>query len=72
MARVDGITGKRQQAGNNRSKSLRATRRTWGVNLQKVTLVNSKGETVKMRVSAKTLKTLKNKGTVDGYKLANK
>ena len=60
MARVCEITGKRPMSGNNRSNSLRATRRKWGVNLQKVTVMVD-GKPVKMRVSARSLKTLKGK-----------
>ena len=60
MARVCEITGKRPMSGNNRSHSLRATRRKWGVNLQKVTLMVD-GKPKKMRVSARALKTLKGK-----------
>ena len=60
MARVCEITGKRPMSGNNRSHSLRATRRKWGVNLQKVTVMVD-GKPVKMRVSARALKTLKGK-----------
>ncbi len=45
-------------SGNNRSHSLRATRRKWNVNLQKVhMIVDGKPKTV--RVSARALKTLK-------------
>ena len=60
MARVCEITGKRPMSGNNRSHSLRATRRKWGVNLQKVTVMVD-GKPVNMRVSARALKTLKGK-----------
>lgn len=60
MARVCELTGKGPMSGNNRSHSLRATRRRWGVNLQKVTLMVD-GKPKKMRVSARALKTLKGK-----------
>lgn len=61
MARVCIITGKRPVSGNNRSHSLRATRRKWGVNLQKVKLeINGHVKTVK--VSARALRTLKKAG----------
>ena len=60
MARVCELTGKGPMSGNNRSHSLRATRRKWGVNLQKVTVMVD-GKPVKMRVSARALKTLKGK-----------
>jgi large subunit ribosomal protein L28 len=61
MARVCVITGKKPMSGNARSHSLRATRRKWGVNLQKVKLeINGKVQTV--RISARALRTLKKQG----------
>ncbi|MBQ1299665.1 MAG: 50S ribosomal protein L28 [Erysipelotrichaceae bacterium] len=58
MSRVCVVTGKRPVSGNKRSDSLRATRRKWNVNLQKVkVMVDGKPQTVKM--SARALKTLK-------------
>lgn len=61
MARVCVITGKKPLSGNNRSHSLRATKRKWGVNLQKVKLeINGKVQTV--RISTRALRTLKKQG----------
>lgn len=60
MSKVCEITGKRALSGNNRSHSLRATRRKWNVNLQNVTLMVD-GKPKKVRVSARALKTLKTK-----------
>ena len=58
MSRVCAVTGKRPLSGNKRSNSMRATRRKWNVNLQKVKIViDGKPQTVKM--SARALKTLK-------------
>ena len=58
MSRVCDVTGKGPVSGNKRSDSLRATRRKWNVNLQKVkVMVDGKPQTVKM--SARALKTLK-------------
>ena len=58
MSRVCIVTGKAPVSGNKRSDSLRATRRKWNVNLQKVkVVVDGKPQTVKM--SARALKTLK-------------
>ncbi len=58
MSRVCAITGKGPLSGNKRSDSLRATRRRWNVNLQKVKVtIDGKPQTVKM--SARALKTLK-------------
>ena len=59
MSRVCEITGKKALSGNNRSHSLRATRRKWNVNLQNVTMLVD-GKPKKVRVSARALRTLKN------------
>lgn len=60
MSRVCAITGKKPMSGNNRSHSLRATRRKWNVNLQNVTMMVD-GKPTKVRISARALKTLKGK-----------
>lgn len=58
MSKVCQITGKGPLYGNNRSDSMRATRRRWNVNLQKVkVVVDGKPQTVRM--SARALRTLK-------------
>lgn len=58
MSRVCEVSGKGPVSGNARSHSLRATRRRWNVNLQKVhMIVDGKPKTVK--VSARALRTLK-------------
>lgn len=54
MSRIDQLTGKRANFGNSRSHSNRATRRRQNVNLQTVRLGD-----VKVRVAARTIKTLK-------------
>jgi len=59
MSRKDAITGKRALTGNTRSFSMNHSRRTFGLNLQTVRL-NGK----KIKVSARTLKTLKKQGKV--------
>ena len=58
MSKVCAVTGKKALSGNRRSHSLRATRRTWNVNLQKVRVVID-GKPQRIRVSARALKTLK-------------
>lgn len=58
MPRVCAISGKKVMSGNKRSHSLRATRRKWNVNLQKVTLMVD-GKPKQMRISARALKSLK-------------
>ena len=63
MYRVCAINGKGPLTGNRRSHSMRASRRTWNVNLQKVkVMVDGKPQT--LRISARALKTLKKKGTI--------
>ena len=58
MSKVCAVTGKKALSGNRRSHSLRATRRKWNVNLQKVRVVID-GKPQRIRVSARALKTLK-------------
>jgi len=57
MSRVCPISGKGPLTGNNRSHSLRATRRNWNVNLQKFKLVID-GRTVTVRMSARAYRAL--------------
>ena len=45
-------------SGNRRSHSLRATRRKWNVNLQKVHMIDD-GKPHTVKISARALKTLK-------------
>ena len=61
MSKVCAISGKGPLTGNKRSHSLRATRRRWNVNLQKVNVIVD-GKPVKMRISARALRTLKKQG----------
>lgn len=63
MARKDNLTGKAPQYGNSRSKALNATRRRWNVNLQPAT-VEIDGKVEKVMISSKSLRTIKNKGTL--------
>ena len=58
MSKVCAVKGKKALSGNRRSHSLRATRRKWNVNLQKVRVVID-GKPQRIRVSARALKTLK-------------
>lgn len=63
MSKVCAITGKGPLSGNKRSHSLRATRRKWNVNLQKVSVMVD-GKPQKLRISARALKTLKAKQAI--------
>ena len=58
MSKVCAISGKKALSGNRRSHSLRATRRKWNVNLQKVHMIVD-GKPTTVRISARALKTLK-------------
>ena len=57
MSRYCPGTGKGPMSGNNRSHSLRATRRRWNVNLQKYK-VEIDGKMVTVRMSARAYRTL--------------
>lgn len=52
-------TGKTTQFGNNRSNSLRATRKKWKINAQKVRVKDENGKVRTITVSARALKKLK-------------
>lgn len=58
MSRVCSVCGKGQQSGNNVSHSKRRTRRTFKVNVQKVSYVNAEGKVVSGYVCARCLKTV--------------
>lgn len=57
MSRVCPITGKGPMSGNNRSHSVRATRRTWNVNLQKHKIMIN-GKLVEVKMSARAYRSL--------------
>ncbi|AKA50072.1 50S ribosomal protein L28 [Mycoplasmopsis gallinacea] len=63
MARRDVLSGKGPLSGNKRSHAMNASKRKFNVNLQKVK-VTIDGTPKTLRVSAKTLKTLKLKGLI--------
>lgn len=63
MSRVDQVTGKKAQRGNKRSHAMNATLRTFGLNLQKVTIVEG-GQKKTIRVTAKTARTLRKQGHI--------
>lgn len=63
MSRVCDVTGKRPSTGNNRSKSMRATKRRFLPNLFSRKIKDPEtGIVYTVKVSAKGLKTLKKKG----------
>lgn len=59
MSRKDDLTNKGPLAGNTRSHAMNHSRRVWNVNLQTVEIQDGPGKTKKVKVSARTLKTLK-------------
>ncbi|SYV96951.1 50S ribosomal protein L28 [Mycoplasmopsis edwardii] len=63
MARRCQLSGVGPLTGNTRSHAMNASKRKFNVNLQKVR-VTIDGQRMTLRVSAKTLKTLKTKGLV--------
>jgi large subunit ribosomal protein L28 len=69
MARVCQLTGKRPQAGNNRSHANNKTKRRWAPNLQwKRVFVPELGRHVRLRLSAKAIRTLNRKGLMQFLK----
>ncbi len=63
MARKDQLTGRGPMAGNSVSHAHNKTRRRWGVNLQtKRFYLPEQQRWIKLRVSAKTLKTINRNG----------
>ena len=65
MARKCYITGVGSTAGNNRSHSLQATRRTWKANLQKVRIKDENGRVIRVYVSTRALRTGLKNGTIE-------
>lgn len=56
MARKCYVTGLGNSTGNRRSHSLRASRRTWKANLQKVRIKDENGRVVRVYVSTRALR----------------
>jgi large subunit ribosomal protein L28 len=70
MASRCALTGKDVQYGHNVSHSMRATNRRFEPNIQKVTLVSEVlGRSIRLRVAARTLRTVQKKGGLDGFLL---
>lgn len=59
MSRKDQITNRGAMSGNKRSHALNHSRRTWNVNLQTVNVKTGPKSSKRVKVSARTLKTLK-------------
>jgi large subunit ribosomal protein L28 len=56
MARKCHVTGLRTVAGNSRSHSLVASRRSWKANLQKVRILDTDGKVKRVYVSTRALR----------------
>ncbi|MBU4691140.1 50S ribosomal protein L28 [Mycoplasma zalophi] len=61
MPGKDSLTGRKALSGNKRSHALNATKRRFDLNLQKVTILDN-GQKKKIRVTAKTARTLRKYG----------
>lgn len=59
MARKDQLTGKGALSGNKRSHAMNHSKRRWNLNLQTVKMIDANGSIISVKVSARTLKTLK-------------
>ncbi|MBT4935044.1 MAG: 50S ribosomal protein L28 [Rhodospirillaceae bacterium] len=70
MARRCDLTGKGVQAGNNVSHAHNKTRRRFLPNLQDVSILSDVlGKQVRMRLAAKTLRTIEHNGGLDKFLL---
>lgn len=73
MARACALRNIKVQSGNNVSHSQRKTRRKFLPNLQKVSLISDiLGQTIRMRITPATLRTVEVYGGIDHYLLATK
>lgn len=70
MARKCALTGKGVLTGNNRSHAENKTRRRFLPNLQVVSLFSDAlGDSIRMRLSTRAIKTVETKGGIDAYLL---
>lgn len=69
MSKQDFITKKKRLGGNKKSHAMNHSHRVWNLNLQTITVVLPNGQRKKVKVSAKTLKTL-NKKKIKNISLA--
>ncbi len=73
MAASCALTGKKVQYGHNVSHSMRATNRRFEPNIQKVTFSSAAlGREIRLRVAARTLRTVQKKGGLDAFLLATR
>jgi large subunit ribosomal protein L28 len=70
MSRRCDVTGKGVMTGNNVSHANNKTRRRFVPNLQDVSLLSDAlGKTVKMRLTARTIRSIEHNGGLDAYLL---
>lgn len=72
MARKDQITGKGALSGNKRSHAMNHSKRRWNLNLQTVKMIDANGNVISVKVSARTLKTLKKHNKVVKFESESK
>ncbi len=71
MARRCDFTGKGVQTGNNVSHAHNKTRRRFLPNMQRTSLYSDRlGESVRVRVSTRALRTIEHNGGLDAYLLS--
>lgn len=61
MSKQDFITKKKRLSGNKKSHAMNHSHRVWNLNLQTVTIILPNGQRKKVKVTAKTLKSLNRK-----------
>ncbi|QGS52228.1 50S ribosomal protein L28 [Spiroplasma tabanidicola] len=59
MARKDNLTNRGPLSGSSRSHAMNSNKRKWNLNLQKVKVMDENGKILSVKVSARTLRTLK-------------
>jgi len=71
MARRCALTGKEVMYGHNVSHSMRATKRRFEPNIQKVTVSSEiLGRDLSLRIATRTLRSIQKKGGLDAFLLA--
>ena len=71
MSRRCSITGKAVLTGNNVSHANNKTRRRFLPNLQETSVLSDAlGQTVRLRVASRTIKTIEKNGGIDAYLLS--
>ena len=71
MSRRCEVTGRAVQTGNNVSHANNRSRRRWLPNMQRTSfLSDALGETIKLRLSARGIRTIEKKGGLDAFLLS--